>query len=73
MKYIGTKWAQWVVNEHKNWVWYQSKFNFKTWYLVTGCQKLDRATYRIGTNCMLQPSLGMEIQGIKANFITYNT
>jgi hypothetical protein len=38
-----------------------------------GCQGLYRATHRIGTNGMPQPSLRMEIQRIKIEFVTLNT
>jgi hypothetical protein len=62
-----------MVDEHKNWVQHQPKFNIKTWNLVAGCQELDRVTHRIGTNCVPQPSPGMEIQGIEIEFVTENT
>jgi hypothetical protein len=38
-----------------------------------GCQGLDRATHRIGTNGMSQPSPGMEIQRIETEFVIHNT
>jgi hypothetical protein len=38
-----------------------------------GCQGLHRATHRISTNSMPQPSLRMEIQRIKTKFVTHNT
>jgi hypothetical protein len=37
------------------------------------CQGLHRATHRVGTNGMPQPSPRMEIQRIKIEFVTYNT
>jgi hypothetical protein len=37
------------------------------------CQRLHRATHRIGTNGMPQPSPRMEIQRIKTVFVTHNT
>jgi hypothetical protein len=38
-----------------------------------GCQGLHRATHRVGTNGMPQPSLRMEIQRIKIEFVIHKT